>query len=99
MGVEALRLDLCSNSSSRDGCVSVREMWLSAGGARDSPKVTPEGFIEKLGELLEPDDIIEAGPRQGAIKRQRKVDLSGLVQATVVAMSPIPGTETSAFVN
>ena len=71
----------------------------STGAARDKVKVTSEGFIEKLGELIKPDDIIEAGRRLGAIKRQRKTDLPALVQATVAAMSPIPGAETSAFVN
>jgi hypothetical protein len=65
----------------------------------DKPKVTAEGFIAKLGELVGPEEIIEAGRRLGAIKRQRKVDLPALVQATVAAMSPIPGAETTAFVN
>jgi len=62
-------------------------------------RFTSEGFIHKLGELVKPDEIIEAGRRLGAIKRQRKTDLPALVQATVAAMSPIPGAETSAFVN
>jgi IS4 transposase len=61
--------------------------------------VTPEGFIRKLDELVSADDIIEAGRRMGAIKRQRKVDLPALVKATVAAMSPVPGAETSAMVN
>ena len=67
--------------------------------APDKARVTPEGFIKKLGELIKADEIIEAGRRLGAIKRQRKTDLPALVQATVAAMSPIPGAETSAFVN
>ena len=62
-------------------------------------KITQEGFIKHLGELISADDIIEAGRRLGAIKRQRKVDLPALVQATVAAMSPMPGAETSALVN
>lgn len=70
-----------------------------AGGRNEVVRVTSKGFIEKLGELIGPDEIIEAGRRLGAIKRQRKVDLPALVQSTVAAMSPIPGAETSAFVN
>jgi hypothetical protein len=68
-------------------------------GSLACPRPTQAGFIEMLGELVGPDDIIEAGRRLGAIKRQRKTDLPALVQATVAAMSPIPGAETSAFVN
>ena len=73
----------------------------SAGSGDDVEglEVTQHGFVEKLGELVGPDEIIEAGRRLGAIKRQRKVDLPALVQATIAAMSPIPGAETSAFVN
>jgi hypothetical protein len=70
-----------------------------SGAPAEEKRVTPEGFISKLGELVSPEEIIEAGRRLGAIKRQRKVDLPALVQATVAAMSPIPGAETSAFVN
>lgn len=65
----------------------------------DKAKVTSEGFFEKLGELVTAEEIIEAGRRLGAIKRQRKTDIPALVEATVAAMSPIPGAETSAFVN
>ena len=73
-----------------DGDVSV---------GQEHREVTPDGFIKMLGELVTPDEIIEAGRRLGAIKRQRKTDLPALVQATVAAMSPIPGAETSALVN
>jgi len=69
------------------------------GSKRTNRRVTQKGFIERLGELVSADDIIEAGRRLGALKRQRKVDLPALVQATVAAMSPIPGAETSALVN
>jgi hypothetical protein len=50
-------------------------------------------------ELIAPDDIIEVGRRLGVIKRQRKVDLPALVAATIGAVSPVPGSETSALVN
>lgn len=71
----------------------------AAGNDVERLRVTQDGFIEKLGELVGPDEILEAGRRLGAIKRQRKVDLTALAQATIAAMSPIPGAETSAFVN
>jgi len=67
--------------------------------AADELGVTQQGFIARMGELIEADEVIEAAVRLGAIKRQRKVDLPALVEATVAAMSPIPGAETSAFVN
>lgn len=69
------------------------------GNPEPKVEVTKDGFIKKLGELVAAEDIIEAGRRLGAIQRQRKVDLPALVQATIAAMSPIPGAETSAFVN
>lgn len=50
-------------------------------------------------ELVAPDDIIEVGRRLGVIKRQRKIDLPALVAATIGAVSPVPGSETSALVN
>lgn len=56
-------------------------------------------LIKKFNELVSPDDIIEAACKLGAIKRQRKVDMQALVQATVMAMSPTPGAETTAFAN
>lgn len=65
----------------------------------NAPAVNQSGFLARWKELVAPEDIIEAGVRLGAIKRQRKVDLPALTQATVAAMSPIPGAETSAFVN
>lgn len=50
-------------------------------------------------ELVAADDIIEAACRLGAIQRQRKVDLPALVEATVAAMMPTNGTQTTAFAN
>lgn len=71
----------------------------AANGEADKVRVTQQGLIGSMGELIKAEDIIEAGTRLGAIKRQRKVDLPALVEATVAAMSPIPGAETSALVN
>lgn len=55
--------------------------------------------LEAFRELVGPDEIIEAGCRLGAIKRQRKVDLPSLVEATILAVLPIPGMQTTAFTN
>jgi len=56
-------------------------------------------LIKKLNEVIAPEDVIDAACQLGAIKRQRKVDMQALVQATVTAMVPIPGAETTAFAN
>ncbi len=56
-------------------------------------------MLKKLNEVIAPEDVIHAACRLGAIKRQRKVDMEALVQATVTAMTPIPGAETTAFAN
>ena len=56
-------------------------------------------FLEKFSSLVGPDEIIEAGMRLGAIERKRKVDLAKLVQATILALSPIPGTQMTGFQN
>lgn len=58
-----------------------------------------DAFLEQYSAIVGPDEILEAGRRLGAIQRQRKVDLPKLVEATVMSLSPIPGTQTSALVN
>jgi hypothetical protein len=58
--------------------------------------------VNALGEfrkLIAPEDIIEAACRLGAIQRQRKVDMTALVEATVVAVLPTQGAQTTAFAN
>lgn len=35
----------------------------------------------------------------GALQRQRKVDLVALVESTMAAVTPLPGTQTTAFAN
>lgn len=52
-----------------------------------------------LRELVAPEDILEAASRLGALQRQRKVDLPALVEATVAAVLPTPGVQTTAFAN
>jgi len=58
-----------------------------------------KGFLEKFRTLVGPEEIIEAGCRLGAIKRQRKVDLPSLVEATILAVLPTPGMQMTAFAN
>ena len=70
---------------------------------RPVKKVTPTAqqvnVLETLSALVGPDEILETGRRLGVIQRQRKVDLPALVEATVLAMSPHPGVQTSILVN
>lgn len=62
-------------------------------------KPAQKSLLEAWHEIVAPDDIIEVGRRLGVIKRQRKIDLPALVAATIGAVSPVPGSETSALVN
>ncbi len=54
-------------------------------------------FFAARHELFNAEHIVEAGRRLGAIERQRKVDMPALVQATVMSLSPIPGTQTTIY--
>lgn len=56
-------------------------------------------FLLKYRSLVGADEILEAGMRLGAIERQRKVDLPKLVEATILSLSPTPGTQMTAFEN
>lgn len=56
-------------------------------------------FLDQMHELFEPDDIWGAGRRLGVISRERKIDLPALVEGTVLALSGLPGAQTSAFAN
>ncbi|NVJ10328.1 hypothetical protein HUW63_34560, partial [Myxococcus sp. AM001] len=49
--------------------------------------------------LVSAEDILDAARRLGALQRQRKVDLVALVEFTVAAVTPLPGTQTTAFAN
>lgn len=63
-------------------------------------KSTPQVKVaEGLRALVTPEDILEAAHRLGALQRQRKVDMVALVESTVAAVSPVPGTQTTAFAN
>ncbi|NVJ07998.1 hypothetical protein HUW63_22495, partial [Myxococcus sp. AM001] len=63
-------------------------------------KSTPRTKVaEGLRALVSAEDILEAARRLGALQRQRKVDLVALVESTVAAVTPLPGTQTTAFAN
>jgi IS4 transposase len=63
-------------------------------------EVKPKADVLKaFRELVAPEDIIEAACRLGAIQRQRKVDMPALVEATIAAVLPTPGVQTTAFAN
>jgi hypothetical protein len=73
-------------------------------------KTAAEAGVEARGEskadalatfraLVAPEDIIEAACRLGALQRQRKIDLPALVQATIAAVLPTGGVQTTAFAN
>ena len=61
-----------------------------------SPK---KSFLHVYGEIIEPIDIIKAAQNLGVIKRQRKVDIPALVEASITAMSPQDGNQTTIFSN
>lgn len=69
-----------------------------AEGERKNAQETRK-FLDTFRELVGPEELIEAGCRLGAIQRQRKVDLPALVQATIAAVLPLPGMQTTALVN
>lgn len=61
--------------------------------------VKPKNILEELRALVGPEEIVETGCRLGVIQRQRKVDLPALVEATIMAMMPMPGVQTTILVN
>lgn len=67
--------------------------------AQPAIRETAAQFFAKYQHIIRPDDILEVGMKFGAIERQRKVDLPALVQATVLAFSPQPGAQTTAYQN
>jgi hypothetical protein len=56
-------------------------------------------FLGKMGELFSAEEIWEAGRRLGVISRDRKIDLPALVEGSVLALSGLPGAQTTAFAN
>ncbi len=59
----------------------------------------PKSMLAAFRDLVGPDEILEAASRLGAIKRQRKVDMPALVQATIVSVLPTPGVQTTTLFN
>ncbi|MCI0669630.1 MAG: IS4 family transposase, partial [Myxococcaceae bacterium] len=72
-----------------------------ATGAKKGPGAAGQkaDTLAAFRELVAPEDIIEAACRLGAIQRQRKVDMPALVEATIAAVLPTPGVQTTAFAN
>jgi hypothetical protein len=67
--------------------------------ARTQKTVKKVEALAAFRKLVAPEDIIEAACRLGAIRRQRKVDMPALVEATIAAVLPTQGAQTTAFAN
>jgi hypothetical protein len=63
----------------------------------DTVPSTP--FLAKYHDLFDSEDLWAAARKSGAVERQRKVDLPALVEASVLALSGLPGTQTTIFAN
>lgn len=59
----------------------------------------PVPFLAAYHQLFDADDLWAAARQMGAVTRERKVDVSALVEATVLAMSGLPGTQTTILAN
>jgi hypothetical protein len=62
-------------------------------------RVPSTPFLAKYHELFDTEDLWAAARQSGAVERQRKVDLPALVEASVLALSGLPGTQTTIFAN
>jgi len=56
-------------------------------------------FLAAYHELFNSDDLWSAARKLGVVTRQRKVDLPALVEASVMALSGLPGTQTTIYAN
>jgi hypothetical protein len=56
-------------------------------------------FLAKYNELFDADDLWAMARKVGAVERERKVDIAALVEASVLALSGLPGTQTSIYAN
>jgi hypothetical protein len=73
---------------------------VSAMAATKANPTTPKTpFLAAYSELFSADDLWAAARKCGAVERARKVDVPALVEATVLAMSGLPGTQTTVFAN
>ena len=64
-----------------------------------STPAVPVPFLTAYHELFDADDLWAAARQMGAVTRERKVDVSALVESSVLAMSGLPGTQTTIFAN
>jgi IS5 family transposase len=67
--------------------------------AAEKPVLPSTPFLASYHELFKAEDLWAAARKLGAVERERKIDVAALVEATVLAMSGLPGTQTSAFAN
>lgn len=56
-------------------------------------------FLAAYHELFNSDDLWSAARKLGVVTRQRKVDLPALVEASVMALSGLPGSQTTIYAN
>ena len=54
-------------------------------------------FLAAYHELFNSDDLWSAARKLGVVTRQRKVDLPALVEASVMALSGLPGSQTTIY--
>ena len=59
------------------------------------PELPTTPFLAKYHALFDEDDLWAAARQAGAVERQRKMDLPALVEASVLALSGQPGTQTT----
>lgn len=66
---------------------------------KEKPALPKTPFLSAYSDLFSADDLWAAARKWGAVERARKIDVPALVEATVLAMSGLPGTQTTAFAN
>lgn len=64
-----------------------------------TPGSVPVPFLACYHKLFDANDLWSAARQMGAVTRERKVDVSALVEASVLAMSGLPGTQTTILAN
>jgi Transposase DDE domain len=65
--------------------------------ASAKPATIATPFLDAYHELFDYNDILGAARQLGVIERDRKVDLPALVESSVLAMSGLPGTQTTIY--
>lgn len=70
---------------------------------RPTTKPTQAGptapFLAKYSELFDAEDLWAMARKVGAVERERKVDIAALAEASVLAVSGLPGAQTSIYAN